>query len=125
MRRTILVGLAALALSACESNPWVIEAEAAVAPPNLYYQWFDQVARCMRRPEHATRARFDLIRWRTGVEIEHPTKGQAWGLWTEPHQITVRSDKSEVELVVKHELVHDLLQDPEHPPPHFERCAGR
>ena len=112
-------------LLACEANPWAVEAEAALAPRDVYFIWFADAAACMGHPEEATRERFDRIDWYQGLVIEHPTEGQALALWTRPHRITIRSDQTRVQLVIKHELVHDFLQDPGHPSPHFLRCAGR
>lgn len=123
MRRMVLV---AIALSlACEANPWVVENESVMTPPEVYFSWFQQVAFCMDRSEDATRGRFDRIGWHEGLTIEHPSEGRALGLWTRPHKITIRRDQTDVELVVKHEMVHDFLQNPDHPAAYFPRCAER
>lgn len=112
-------------MTACESNPWIVEAEAAIPRGDDYYTWFSEVAGCLGMADRATRARFDRIEWRQAHTIEHPDRGKALGLWTKPHRITIRQDQVHSEFVVKHEMVHDLLQDPAHPTPFFADCAGR
>ena len=45
-------------------------------------------------------------------------------VWEEPHRITLLSDQTATELVVKHEMLHDLLNgDPEHTDRVWEACG--
>jgi hypothetical protein len=118
--------LAAVLLTvACES-PWAVEVESPIPDtPEEYFGWFQEVAECMGVPEIATPSRFAQIHWHSAVDIYNSTDGlHALGLWVEPHRITLRTDRVFDSLVVKHELVHDVLRDGDHPPPLFERCAG-
>ncbi len=107
-------------------TPWQVEEEYALANvPEVYADWFMQVARCMDRPERANMNRFNRIEWYGGSVIYNPAEGRhAWGLWTEPHKITIRDDLIRHERVVKHEIVHDLLDGGDNDDPRFELCSG-
>ncbi len=123
MRSLLLAALVFVA--ACES-PWAVELESPMPDvPAVYADWYQEVAACMGATQGATLARFERIQWYSAVDIYNMHDGvRALGLWTEPHRITLRSDRTLDQRVVKHELVHDLLRNGDHPPPHFERCAG-
>ncbi len=112
--------------AACES-PWAVELESPIAiTPEEYRIWYAEVAECMGISSTATPERFAQIRWYSAVDIYNSDENvRALGLWTAPHRITVRSDRLLDPVVVKHEIVHDLLADGEHPQPFFERCAGK
>ena len=105
---------------------WVVDLELPMDEvPQEYFQWFQDVASCMERPQDATRQRFELIRWYEGAEIRNPSEGRyALGLWMEPHKITVRTDVSSLDYVIKHEVVHELLRDGSHDQTYFKQCAG-
>ena len=124
-RRTSVLLLALIALVGCEP-PWVVDLEQPMEEvPEAYSIWFKQVAHCMGMDAEATEERFSVIRWYQGVEIRNPSEGKyALGLWESPHKITIRSDLSEVDYVVKHELVHELLRDGSHNQEYFRMCAG-
>ena len=123
--RLFLISCACFLLSACEL-PWVVEAEYELTDvPLAYGEWFREVAQCMDRPSSATSFRFARIEWHAGTGIYNPSERRtAWGLWTEPHKITIREDKLFEERVIKHEIVHDLLGRGSHDGPYFLRCAG-
>lgn len=124
MRKGVLTLVAVLALASCES-PWtVLLGEEMQAVPETYETWFGQVARCLGMPERATRERFELIRWFTAADIYNATEDQhAWGLWEEPHTITLLDGHELQAWVVKHEMIHDLLGRGGHPEPWFDTCV--
>ncbi|MEZ4424686.1 MAG: hypothetical protein R3E98_14850 [Gemmatimonadota bacterium] len=111
--------------SACEPL-WVVDLEQPMREiPEEYLRWFGEVAECMGRERDATPERFRVIRWYEGVEIRNPSEGKyALGLWVEPHKITVRTDVADLDYVIKHELVHELLRDGSHEQRFFKQCAG-
>lgn len=116
---------AMLAMAGC-SSPWAVEMETPIREvPEVYLTWYQEVASCMGLERIATRDRFERIEWYSAVEIYNEADGvHAIGLWTEPHRITLRTDRLMDQMVVKHELVHDLLAVGSHPPPFFRGCAG-
>ena len=124
MRFILLLALSGFMVG-CEL-PWQVEDEYELASvPDDYLVWFMEVSTCMGRPGQGTPARFSRIQWHAGTDILNPSEGRrAWGLWTEPHKITIREDKLLQEHVVKHEIVHDLLGRGSHDGPHFVDCAG-
>jgi hypothetical protein len=45
-----------------------------------------------------------------------------YGLWVEPHLVLVSRSQIGNERMVRHEMLHDLLQSPEHDSPCFSLC---
>jgi len=111
---TVLVGCA---------GPWEVENETLMDPPPAYEAWFTRVASCMRRGSTRLVADYDKIRWYSAVDIRNQGDGvRAWGLWTEPHKITIRGDQLGNPDVVMHEIIHDLLQSGSHEAGYFGTC---
>lgn len=118
-----VIPLLAVALVACDASPWTVESRYHLTPPAAYVEWFAEVATCLGKREVATAERFARIRWFAGLEIHDGEGTGALGLWTRPNQITIREDRIDARHVVKHEMIHDLLQDTQHPSPYFDVCA--
>lgn len=105
------------------TGPWEVEDETLMDPPPSYEAWFTQVASCMGRESTRIVAAYHQIRWYSAVDIRNEGDGQkAWGLWTEPHKITIRRDQIGNPEVVMHEIIHDLMQSGSHETGYFGTC---
>lgn len=125
MRRLLALGLAATA-AACYS---IIDPEinlppdaSLTTPPPEYAQWYAEVEVCA-----GVTGSFAQVRW---FSVPHE---QWWdpvfeqyttGTWREPHDIYIASSHADNQGLVRHEIVHDLLQGGLVYDPRFERCSG-
>ncbi len=90
-----------------------------ITPPDLYRGWWAETTACVGRPTAA----FERVTWFTVTRI---SEGEAefGGYWRAPHQIYLRVDQALIGNVVRHEMVHDLLQLGSHNSPYFEVCVS-
>ena len=85
----------------------------AIAAPAEYAQAWQAVQRCAGRS-----GRFERIRWYAVRDRAIPCpSGQCSGVWYPPHDIYVTEEyvHEPSYFVVRHEMLHDLLQVPDHP----------
>jgi hypothetical protein len=85
-------------------------------PPPVYREWWTKTEACS-----GLSGNFDRVRW---VLIEGRSfscsSGQCAGHWSSfSHQIFLASDWAANEMVVRHEMLHDLIGHPGHPDPPF------
>ena len=105
------------------TGPWEVEEETLLDPPASYQAWFAQVASCMGQGSSRAAADYHRIEWYSAMDIRNQGDGvKAWGLWTEPHKITIRRDQIGNPEVVMHEIIHDLLQSGSHEAGYFGTC---
>ncbi|MBA2626711.1 MAG: hypothetical protein H0U85_01750, partial [Gemmatimonadales bacterium] len=109
---SILIATACGFLTACGFE---LAGEAPLRPPSLYRQWWSDTEACSGRTGD-----FDRVRWFIveGDGFDCPS-GKCAGRWQEPHEIILAGDFQENELVVRHEMLHELLGRPGHPDPPF------
>jgi hypothetical protein len=121
-----LVLAVALAATGCES---IIDPE-LLLPPNPvpttpsvdYATWYTQAEACT-----GVTGDFDRVRWFSvpGERWWDPLWEQyAIGTWRSPHDIYIAEAHLDNEDVVKHEIVHDLLQGGHTNDVRFKRCSG-
>ncbi len=106
-----------LAVTACRSAVEPAD-RVALDPPNEYRVWWNVTRQCVGRPE----ADFNRIRWWTATDVL--VDELASGLWVRDHDIYLRPEKVDAERVVRHEMIHDLLQSGDHESPFFRTCVG-
>lgn len=99
--------------SGCGFDP---EGDRPFEPPPVYREWWAKTEACSGRTGD-----FDRVNW---VIIEGHSfscsSGQCAGHWsTLNHQIFLASEWTMDEMVVRHEMLHDLLGRPGHPDPPF------
>lgn len=91
-------------------------------PPTEYAQWYAEVELCTGKT-----GSFNAVRWYR-VPADRwwdPLYEQyAIGTWRKPHDIYLAEPHLMNEDLVKHEVVHDLLQGGLTYDPLFERCSG-
>lgn len=102
---TILVG-------ACGFEP---DGERPFDPPPVYREWHARTQLCS-----GVRGDFERIRWFVieGDGFDCPS-GRCAGRWQNEHDIYIASEYLLNEMVVSHEMLHDLLGKPGHPDPPF------
>jgi len=90
-------------------------------PLPIYRVWHAAIEACAGRQSD-----FDAIIWWVADSLAAPPSAGADyetdATWTPPHTITLRRDRTGVEWVVKHELIHDLLQNGDDLNPILLRC---
>lgn len=102
----------ALVLGACGFEP---EGEEPFDPPAIYREWHARTVACS-----GVSGDFDRIRWFVieGDGFECPS-GRCAGRWQSGHDIYLASAYVANEMVVRHEMLHDLLGRSGHPDPPF------
>lgn len=129
MRMILLV----LALCACRADALFRPVEYQLfAPPTLYAKWWAETERCLGVQADLARVGWAVMEddslgafWAYESDGRgHKQRVLAAGLWVAPHLIIVSRSHLETEIVVRHEMIHDLLQSPEHGEAFPHRCAG-
>jgi hypothetical protein len=110
-----LLGLVA-ALSGCGFD---VEGESAYPPPDQYRIWWEKTQACS-----GLSGDFDRVRWEVVPgQSFRCGGGQCAGHWQSDHHIFIASDYTDHEMVVRHEMLHDLIGHSGHPnPPFGEGC---
>jgi len=124
--RRLLALASAATLAACYSiiEPDInLPPDAQLVPPLPdYAQWYAEVEACT-----GVTGDFASVRW---FAVPHE---QWWdpiweqyttGTWREPHDIYIADGRRETQSLVRHEMVHDVLQGGLTYDPRFERCSG-
>lgn len=99
----------------------------AFQPSQRYWnEWWPEVGRCVRPDDPPDYADFVLIRWFSvpGESFWTPDHGMASGRWVPENDIYLAQASLNVSSVVKHEMVHALLQPGEADDPRFLECSG-
>lgn len=125
MRGAVLPAFVALATSCSTVSPSDSLPVGAVPmeAPVLYQQWWEATEACA-----ALDGSFERVEWFVvpGASSFPTEAGEKVGLWVksgERRQIIVAEGYLEHEMVVRHEMLHDLLSREGHPEPYFaERC---
>lgn len=86
-------------------------------PLPAYEAWWSANELCSSRTGDLTR-----VQWFLATSIVS-NGALAFGAWTAPHQIVLVRGFEEDEVVVRHEMLHDLLDgDPDHRSPLWATC---
>jgi hypothetical protein len=118
VRRVFLLGLSPvlLLLGACGFD---VAGSERVEPPAVYREWWDKTEACS-----GLSGNFDRVEWLVvpGYSFDCAS-GECAGHWQRGHQIYIAEDWLMNEMVVRHEILHDLLNVGGHPDPPFgEGC---
>jgi hypothetical protein len=106
-----LVAFAAL-LTACGFDP---AGSQAWEPPAVYQEWWAKTEECS-----GLSGNFDRIEWMIVPGESFPcSSGNCVGHWDPGHKIFLASDWTAHEMVVRHEMLHDLIRRSGHPSPPF------
>lgn len=111
-RRSVLAVLALILLGGCGFDP---AGEQAMDAPAGYRAWWAKTEACS-----GLSGDFDRVEWLVvpgrGFAC---SSGQCAGHWESNHRIFLASDWTSNEMVVRHEMLHDLLERSGHPSPPF------
>ena len=123
MRRLVVLAVSfCLLLSACSGfeEPDFPESAIPFAPPPEYRVWWEVLEGCSGH-----RARFDDIRWfKAPFGDIRPDGKLAYGVWfARSNRIAVISNW-ESNALVRHEMLHAILQDGSHPDEFFKQRCG-
>jgi len=108
-RGRVAFAIAVLAVTSCSS--FEPSGEHAMTPPAEYREWFAKTQACS-----GLTGNFDRIKWYIvdGQDFDCPS-GKCVGRWNDDHTIFVARAYSENEMVVRHEILHDLIGHPDPP----------
>lgn len=86
-----------------------------------YRGWWREVESCV-----GAFSDFWRIQWYAvpGYHFSTPEWGFASGRWVPPHDIYLAEGRIAQEMLVKHEMVHELLRPGRWDDPRFEECSG-
>jgi hypothetical protein len=99
-------------LGGCGFDP---EGDVPMEPPAIYREWWAKTEACSGRTGN-----FERLRWSVVEGYSFPcSSGQCAGHWRTNHHIYLAGDWVMDEMVVRHEMLHDLLGRPGHPDPPF------
>ena len=104
--------LALVLLAACGFDPGD---DSPMTPPAVYREWWAKTEACS-----GLTGNFDRVHW--SVVAGHSFScgsGQCAGHWQSDHDIYIAQDWTTSEMVVRHEMLHDLLGRSGHPDPPF------
>jgi hypothetical protein len=115
-RRMVPLLFALVYLAGCGFDP---VGEQPMIAPDVYRTWWDKTEACS-----GLTGDFDRVEW---LVVPGPgfkcSSGQCAGHWESDHRIFLASDWQRNEMVVRHEMLHDLLRRSGHPSPPFgEGC---
>jgi hypothetical protein len=105
-----------LTVGGCGFDP---EGDRALDPPPIYQEWWAKTEECS-----GLKGNFERLRWSVveGTSFSC-SSGQCAGHWSADHHIFLASKWVMDEMVVRHEMLHDLIGRPGHPAPPFgEGC---
>jgi hypothetical protein len=111
-RRLAPLALAGLLLGGCAFEP---NGDHPIDPPAEYQAWFAKTEACSGLSGEFTRIRWYAV---AGDSFDCPG-GRCVGRWNTDHRIFIASAYLHSELVVRHEILHDLIGHPGHPDPPF------
>jgi hypothetical protein len=101
-----------VALTGCGFDP---EGDVPMDPPPVYREWWAKTESCSGR-----KGNFDRVRWSVIEGRSFPcSSGECAGHWRTDHHIFLAGEWIMDEMVVRHEMLHDLLGRPGHPDPPF------
>lgn len=110
------IAAALVVLGGCGFDP---AGDVPLDPPAVYREWWAKTEACS-----GLRANFDRVRWSVIEGSGFPcSSGQCAGHWRNDHHIFLASEWVMDEMVVRHEMLHDMIGRPGHPAPPFgEGC---
>lgn len=107
-------GVCALALASCATLGWIAPKPYVTGHPTpMVVPSLQRYQAIWATAEACTHTHGDLtrVRWQTMPGNYFSTKdGPAIGAWESPHTITIAVDWLTTDWVLKHEMIHDLLQ---------------
>ncbi len=108
----LLAALFAGLFAGCGFEP---AGDSPITPPALYREWWSKTEACSGRSGN-----FDRVKWFVVEGSGFACRGGTCaGHWESSHEIFLAGDFRNNEMVVRHEMLHELLGRPGHPDPPF------
>jgi hypothetical protein len=115
-----------VALAACQAlGPLAPLPDNAVSfvPPAEYQAWWALTEACSGRQGHPEGIRWYVVPDVAGFMTSQGEKAARWSRGTDGSRIVIAGAYMGAQLVVRHEMLHALLDRGDHPPEYFvERC---
>lgn len=109
--------------TAADAVPELPAGAEPIQTPAGYAQWWGQVEQCAGRVASMSRVQFFSIPGRTSFTYHDGQYDGYW--WNGVHWIVLAGEKVEDGMIVRHEMLHDLLGRGDHPAAFFqERCGA-
>ncbi len=108
--------LAAIVLLCSGCRAFEPEGAAPLQVPATYATWWAELEQCAHRSANLERIRFWKVK---GEEFACPNGPTCAGRWQSPHHVYIAERWIDNPSLVKHEMLHDLLNTGEHPPEIF------
>ena len=117
--RTAVVTLTAALVASCgDSFVTEVIGRRPFDPPTVYAEWWSATEGCAGKE-----GRLERIAWYLAASLSGDGRS-ARGRWSPPHEIILVAGYEEDELVVRHEMLHDLLEgDRLHRADAWRRCG--
>ncbi len=112
----ILIGC--LAISGCDSSFAPVNPRRIDPIPDAYRIWWEEVEACT-----GTAADLEQVTWWKIDQFWHRDSDRWAGFWKKPHDIYIVEAYELSRGVVKHEMVHNVLQTTDHESPLFCQCS--
>jgi hypothetical protein len=97
-----IAAIAAMVFATCAFAP---EGAVPFAPPMSYRAQWDSAQACSGKTGDFDRLKFYVI---PGMDFPCPT-GRCIGEWSPPHHISIAENWQNINWVVRHEMLHDLV----------------
>jgi hypothetical protein len=129
VRSTIAIGAIALACAGCRDftaapvAPDLPAGAQTLVPPPEYVAWWTATEKCAGRSGDLARVSWFSLPGRTSFTYLDSQYNGYW--WDGVHWILLAGEKVQDGLLVRHEMLHELLGRGDHPAEYFQqRCAG-
>jgi hypothetical protein len=95
----------------------------ALTPPDSYADWWQNTQQCAGRQGDLSRISWFMVPDHASFLYENAKYDGYW--WNGVHWILLAGEKVNDPLIVRHEMLHELLGRGDHPADYFQRrCAG-
>jgi hypothetical protein len=108
--------------TAITSPPELPAGAQPIDPPADYAGWWSAVEQCAGRLGNMSRVQFFTVPGRTSFMYKDGQYDGYW--WSQVHWIVLAGDKVQNAMIVRHEMLHDLLSRGDHPPAFFQARCG-
>jgi hypothetical protein len=133
VRRRVLPGalgtiaaLAPLTATACRdiiTPPELPDGAVPLAVPAIYREWWADAERCSSLEGDFERLHWFVIPGTVSFEYQGGRYDGVW--WSDYHWIALSEARVSDSLVVRHEMLHDLLGRGDHPPQYYQELCAR
>src|SRR5689334_17031160 len=112
-----------LSLAAAPTPPALPDGAQELAPLATYAQWWQDTEDCAALRGDMSRVTWFVVPNRTSFRYQDASYDGYW--WNGVHWILLAGEKVTNAMLVRHEMLHELLGRGDHPPEYFQgKCAA-